>query len=193
VGGLASIWQLLFLGAPLLVAAVFHGLVLKHDLLTRLKKPLDFGLEVRSRRIFGNNKTWRGLAVNLAGCLAGASVQAWLEARGCLPQWLPLVDYSRQWWLIGPLLGLGLSLGELPNSFLKRQLGIAPGQTGRRAAGLVFFVLDQIDLALGIWVLTFFLIRPGLKLVLLSLVLTFVLHLAVSLAGRGLGVRKTWF
>jgi CDP-2,3-bis-(O-geranylgeranyl)-sn-glycerol synthase len=42
-------------------------------------------------------------------------------------------------------------LGELPNSFVKRQLGIAPGQAANTAfARPVFAVLDRVDSILGL-------------------------------------------
>ena len=43
--------------------------------------------------------------------------------------------------------------GELPNSFLKRQLGIAPGSAAPGTiAGPVFFALDRVDSLLGMLV-----------------------------------------
>jgi len=86
-----------------------------------------------------------------------------------------------------------VTLGELPNSFLKRQMEIAPGKKKRGAWGVVFFVFDQVDLSLGAWVFLYWLIRPSLGLILWSLALTLALHLAVSGVGYGLGMRKTLF
>jgi len=43
-------------------------------------------------------------------------------------------------------------LSELPNSMLKRQLGIAPGAAGGGILGMFFYVLDQIDMLIGVWV-----------------------------------------
>jgi hypothetical protein len=54
--------------------------------------------------------------------------------------------------LVGLLVGLGTVLGELPNSFLKRRLDIAPGTRRRSPGGIALAVLDQGDLVLGIWV-----------------------------------------
>lgn len=52
--------------------------------------------------------------------------------------------------LLGLLAGLGFMLGELPNSFIKRQMGIGPGEPGRGpAAKTVFTVVDRIDSMLG--------------------------------------------
>ena len=91
------------------------------------------------------------------------------------------------------LIGVGMTAGELPNSFLKRQMGIQPGRRGQNLWAAIFFVFDQIDLALGIWVFIFWLIKPPLILMLWSLGLAFVLHLVVSTVGYVFGMRKTLF
>lgn len=55
-----------------------------------------------------------------------------------------------QYGLIGCWAGLGFMLAELPNSFLKRQLGIPPGKAPREPrAGFVCFLLDQVDSVVG--------------------------------------------
>jgi hypothetical protein len=84
-----------------------------------------------------------------------------------------------------------MTVGELPNSFLKRQLGIPPGGKKRGPVGLIFFLFDQVDLALGAWVFLYFLLRPGLCFFLWSLVLTIALHAAVSSVGYLLKMRQT--
>lgn len=186
-------YGLLFLGAPLLPTAVAQGLCIKYGWLRPLKEPLDLGLCFRGRRLFGDHKTWRGLVVNVVFCALGAMIQAWLVSKNYFPARLTLLDYEKYGLLAGVLLGLGVTLGELPNSFLKRQMEIAPGKKKRGAWGVVFFVFDQVDLSLGAWVFLYWLIRPSLGLILWSLALTLALHLAVSGVGYGLGMRKTLF
>ena len=53
--------------------------------------------------------------------------------------------------LLGSWAAVGFMAGELPNSFIKRQLGIAPGAAARgRFAGPLFFVVDRVDSILGL-------------------------------------------
>jgi CDP-diglyceride synthetase len=184
-------YQILFLAVPLLFAAVAQGFVLKYEVFRFLKRPLDFGLYFRGKRVFGDNKTWRGLVTNGFFCVVGTFFQALLQKKGVVPEWLSLLDYRQNAPIVGVLLGLGMTLGELPNSFLKRQLRIPPGGKKRGPLGLIFFLLDQVDLALGIWVFLYFLLRPGLCFFLWSLVVTFVLHAAVSSVGYLLKMRQT--
>ena len=184
-------YQILFLGSPLLLVAIAQGLFIKYDWLSRLKRSLDLGLSIRGRRIFGGHKTWRGLMINVVFCTLGTMIHAWLQNKGYLPPWLLLLDYRKDGYLVGILLGLGMTLGELPNSFLKRRLEIPPGKRKKGLLGVAFFLFDQVDLAIGIWVFLFFLIRPSLLLILWSFLLTIVLHMAISSVGYLLGMRKT--
>ena len=184
-------YQILFLGSPLLPAAIAHGFCTKYNWLKGLKRPLDFGLRYKGKRIFGDHKTLRAPVVYVVFCTLATLFQAWLQSRGYLPQWLLLVDYEEYGVLVGILLGLGMALGELPNSFLKRQLDVAPGKKKGGLLGIAFFLLDQVDLAIGIWIFLFFLIRPSLSLVAWSFLLTLVLHVAVSTVGYLLGMRET--
>jgi hypothetical protein len=184
-------YQLMFLGSPLLLAAVAHGFCIRYQWFTYLKKPLDFGLYFLGKRIFGNNKTWRGLLIQMIFCTLGATIQGWFQKYGVVPPWLAFFDYTKHGPAVGFFLGLGMTIGELPNSFLKRQLDIPPGQ--RRSGGwaVFFFFLDQVDLTLGIWLFFFFVVRPPALLVLWSLALTVALHLAISSVGYVLRMRKT--
>lgn len=183
--------QTVFLGAPLLLAALANGLCMRFDCLNELKRPLDLGRSFRGKRIFGDHKTWRGLFIVTAFCIIGAWVQSLIQGTGRLPQWLPLCDYEALWLPAGLALGLGAALGELPNSFLKRQLGIQPGMRKKGTRWGIFFVLDQVDLAIGIWIFLYFLIKPPVRLILWSLALTVPMHLLISVIGYALGMRKT--
>jgi hypothetical protein len=140
--------EVVYLISPLLVAGVVHGPVIKRNLLPQWARPLDFGVTLGGKPLFGANKTWRGLALMSGVSTAVVYVQAQLYA---VPPFrtLSLVDYSETSWLVlGLALGLGYSLSELPNSFAKRRLGIPPGGvSGRRALGQ--YVVDQADSAIG--------------------------------------------
>jgi len=90
---LETTWKLLFLGAPLLPAALAQGLCIKYGWLSPLKEPLDLNLRFRGRRLFGDHKTWRGLTLNVVFCALGAMIQAWLVIKNYFPARLTLLDY----------------------------------------------------------------------------------------------------
>lgn len=55
--------SVLYLFAPLIVASMLAGIVMRFDLLPSLRRPIDAGRTVRGRRLLGEHKTWRAVAV----------------------------------------------------------------------------------------------------------------------------------
>jgi CDP-2,3-bis-(O-geranylgeranyl)-sn-glycerol synthase len=169
---------------PVVGAPVLHAPVLRFDLLRGLRVPLDGGRSVRGRRVFGDNKTLRGALVMSAGCVAASLVLSrcgWYRAR--LPAQLrdrPLV--------LGACVAAGTVGGELPNSLLKRQLGVQPGAAG----GVAFSILDQGDLVLGAALA----LRPWYRMPLRELATSFALvsalHAGVNVVGYAIGARSTF-
>jgi CDP-2,3-bis-(O-geranylgeranyl)-sn-glycerol synthase len=88
---------------------------------------IDFGKNFYDdKRIFGNNKTFRGFFFGLAIGIMVGLIECWLFG-------FPV--------LFSVLTPLGALLGDLTGAFLKRRLGIAPG-------GLLPIV-DQVDFVVG--------------------------------------------
>jgi hypothetical protein len=107
----------------------------------RFAQPLDAGRRLRGRRIFGGHKTVRGFVVMvpaaalsfaLLGGAAPASLHVW-----------PLSPLSFAG--LGALAGAAFMAGELPNSFVKRQLDIGPGEAGGGLGSIVQFIVDRTD------------------------------------------------
>src|SRR5262249_24549784 len=124
-----SLARAAWLALPVVLAGLTHVAVLRARLLPGLAVPLDRGLQLRGRRLFGDNKTWRGAIVMVA------ATAGWAAA---LPAPAPSAG-------LGALMGLGYVLGELPNSLVKRQLDVPPGSAARGAAGPLFWLVDQVD------------------------------------------------
>jgi len=118
----------------------------------RFAVPLDAGLTWRGRRLLGDNKTVRGFMVMVpATALSFAALAAIVQT---------MAPHTGLWFgspagylLTGFWAGVGFMGGELPNSFVKRQLEIAPGTspTGRVAAA-ISFAIDRLDSVLGMLV-----------------------------------------
>ena len=150
--------------------------------------PIDRGILIRGRPLFGANKTYRGvLAVAL-----GASAGYWLQ--GAVPalqpasfRALPTLGLV----FLGFALGVAAMLSELPNSFLKRQLDIAPGAPGGGSTSVFFYLLDQVDLLLGAWLVAAGWVTPTLSRVLWSILFVVVVHQVISMLGALLGMRAT--
>lgn len=182
--------QALYLFAPLLVASAISGIVLRFDLLSALKRPIDAKWMFRGRRLLGDSKTWRGVAVAVVGCVVTVAVQKYLLV-GVLDG-IALVDYRHTNELVfGFAMGAGAMLGELPNSFVKRRLGLAPGAAPRGVLAIVFYVWDQIDVLTTAWPALCLWVHPTPLVVAMSCVLGLGLHPAVSVVGYLIGARRT--
>jgi hypothetical protein len=187
---LLALAQALCLFAPLVFAGAISGVVLRFDLFPALKRPIDGGGTFRGRRIFGDSKTWRGVAVAIVGCVTAAAIQTFLVADLARP--VALVELRGVDVVpFGVAMGAGAMLGELPNSFVKRRLGIAPGRTTRGPLAALFYVWDQVDLLTTAWPLIAVWVRPTPRIVAASFVVALVIHPTVSLVGYLLHARKT--
>jgi len=128
-------------------AGIAHVLWLRSPRSVPFALALDAGRRWRGRRLFGPNKTLRGF---LALVPATAAVFGMLgAAREALPGWLaaglwPLP--TGELFLLGAWAAFWFMAGELPNSFLKRQWDIAPGDVpafGPRR--WLCLALDRVD------------------------------------------------
>jgi CDP-diglyceride synthetase len=173
---LTVVLQLLWLALPIIVAGLVHLAVMKLDLLPALRRmPIDAGLTCRGKRLFGDNKTWRGAVVTIgATALAALGVAQLSACCWSLPTLVPFATEHPLLW--GLLLGTGYIAGELPNSFAKRQFGIAPGAAGQGAAGRVFWVADQLDSLAGMLVCIAPVWQPSPGLLALIVAIMLVAH-----------------
>jgi len=137
-----------------------------------LNYPIDFGKKFRGKRIFGNNKTIRGL---LFGVLAGIAIfhlQKYLYINFESVRNISLFDYSNMHCVYGLFMALGALVGDMVESFFKRQKGIKSGET--------WWGFDQVDFVIGAFVFTSPFFVPNISviivLIVLSSVLSFVTH-----------------
>lgn len=141
----------LFLMLAFVLAGFLHSLCMKNRLSLALAIPLDGGRMFRGRPLLGENKTLRGFVVMVpAAAVAFAAISALIS----LPQGAPPVTL---WQLtpagyaaLGAWAGFGFMAAELPNSFVKRQFGILPGQApASRLTRTICFTIDHIDSIVG--------------------------------------------
>jgi hypothetical protein len=157
-------------------AVVLHAPVLRFELLKPLKRPIDGG-----RGWFGANKTWRGALVMFTGVLL---------ATGVVWELMPDALRDESWLLVGALIGAGTVLGELPNSYLKRRLGIAPGQRRLTPGGIALVVYDQADFVPAIAVALLPVWTMPLETLVLGFVAVAAVHFVVNVIGYAIGARE---
>ena len=141
----------LFLMLAFVLAGVLHSLWMKNHLSQALAVPLDCGRMFRGRPILGENKTLRGFVVMIpAAALAFAAIAILISLPHGVPPatlWqLTPTGYAA----LGAWAGFGFMAAELPNSFIKRQLDILPGQApASRLTRTICFTIDHIDSIVG--------------------------------------------
>jgi CDP-archaeol synthase len=154
----------------------------------RFAWPVDGGATFRGRRVFGANKTVRGFVVMVpAAALAFALVAAMVGNPGAAGLWpLSIAGYA----LLGACAGLGFMAGELPNSFVKRQLGVDPGTRARSPlVAALQFMIDRIDSGVGMLIAVSLVSPTPPTTWLLVLVIGPMFHWAFSVAMFYLGLK----
>lgn len=131
--------------------------------------PIDLGKNfLDGKPIFGKNKTFRGFFAGLAvGTVVGFVESAFFP------------EYHVAF---GFLISLGALLGDLAGAFIKRRIGITPGDP--------LPVVDQIDFIIGAIVLAIPLKTLYLELALTVLIITIPIHMLTNFAAYKLGLKK---
>ena len=190
-GSLDPLAGAVFLALAFILAGIVQTAWLRIPFSQRFAKPLDFGRTWRGRRIFGDHKTVRGLVVMIpatAGSFFLLGYVIFHRPRLFERLWpLSPLEYA----LLGLLAGLGFMIGELPNSFLKRQLGIQPGAAPRRrSAQIACFLLDRIDSIVGMLLLVSLVVPTPWQTWLYIVLFGPVIHWSFSLVLFWCGVKR---
>ncbi|MGQ9640728.1 MAG: CDP-2,3-bis-(O-geranylgeranyl)-sn-glycerol synthase [Candidatus Bathycorpusculaceae bacterium] len=135
--------------------------------------PLDFGKSFfDGKPIFGRNKTFKGFFSGLAvGTFVGFAEKAFIN--------YPKDVHGFQF---GLLLSLGALLGDLIGAFIKRRLGLAPGE--------LLPVVDQIDFIVGALFLALPLGIVSFQLAVVVLIITPPIHLLTNFVAYKLGLKN---
>ncbi|MDX1813352.1 MAG: CDP-2,3-bis-(O-geranylgeranyl)-sn-glycerol synthase [Candidatus Bathyarchaeia archaeon] len=129
--------------------------------------PMDFGKSFDGKRIFGANKTYRGFFFGLAVGVTVGLVE------------VMLFDYPFLFSVLSPL---GALLGDLAAAFLKRRLGIAPGD--------LLPIVDQVDFVVGALLFSMPLAIIYWELAIAVLVITPPIHLLTNFVAYKLKLKK---
>ena len=174
----------LFLLTAFVLAGGAQAVWLSSDASRRWAWPLDGGRTFRGQRIFGDNKTARGFVVMIpATALAFLVLSlAGFHTKGAWPL------TPSQFLGLGLLAGAGCMLGELPNSFIKRQLRIPAGcPAAGPVARPLFFLVDRLDSTLGVLASLMLAVPVPPATVLYVLLIGVALHGALSVVTFHLG------
>jgi CDP-2,3-bis-(O-geranylgeranyl)-sn-glycerol synthase len=133
--------------------------------------PIDFGKKFfDGKPILGQNKTFKGFFSGLAVGTAVGLVES--------------IFFPEYPVLFGFVLSLGALFGDLVGAFIKRRLGIAPGD--------LLPVIDQVDFIIGAILFSFLLPLQfmSVELIIAILIITPPIHLLTNFAAYKLGLKK---
>jgi len=150
--------------APLILGNIIHMVVVKKDYLTFLKIPISIAH-------FGQNKTLRGFI--LLPVLCGLIAYLFSLTMG------PMTTSILRDMGIGAGLGLVYMLSELPNSFVKRKLGIGNGEHSEQFKWFQLFV-DKMDSILGVLLFYYFMVSVSWETLVIIFLCALGLHLLLS-------------
>lgn len=186
------IWQLLIFSIPVSFAGIAHMFIVKKNLLPHLLYPLDHYRTINHKRIFGDSKTYRGLLSMVILSIAGVFIVNFFDKNFEAFRRFNIIDMSKSaWWkvLLGATFGVAYIIGELPNSFIKRQRKIAEGKSG----GIIHTIIDQVDSPIACLLFTKPLIGFSWQFFFAGCVFYLVLHMFFNVLLFAFGLRKNPF
>jgi CDP-2,3-bis-(O-geranylgeranyl)-sn-glycerol synthase len=145
-----------------------------------LDYPLDFNLQLKNKPLLGKNKTYRGLFFGILIAILVIIIQKELYSYMLN---FSVINYNQiNIYLLGFLLGFGALSGDALKSFFKRRLNIPSGKP--------WIPFDQIDWFLGALLLTGFYVHFSLKEIIISIIISILLHPLINLISYSLGLQK---
>ena len=168
--------EIIFFILPVLIAGIIHHFIIIHyNLLSPLAIPIDGG-----QKIFGRSKTWRGFII----MIFLIALIIWILS------YFINIQLAYNIFLSGAIIGLGYSLGELPTSFIKRRLGIAPSNSAYHSWKKLLYGLDQIDSVIGSIIALIIVYNPSNELIWSIFIVGTLLHLIVDSLLHNFGYKK---
>ena len=183
---------------PVILAGIFNMIFCKLNVLKSIQIPMDGGRVLGDgNRIFGDNKTWKGFL----GYLIFGTVFTVIWGFAIRNTSLNSLDFfyvNNENTLgfnivVGLLLGFAYALFELPNSFVKRRLGITPGKPATGIKKAVFVFVDQADSIFGCALVVWLFYDLGILRYLGFVVVGAVTHIVFNMLLYFAHLRKNMF
>ncbi|MBR6627751.1 MAG: CDP-archaeol synthase [Lachnospiraceae bacterium] len=180
------------------IAGIVNSLWCKCGALRRLQVPMDGGKHfIDGKRILGDNKTWKGflgyIILNIICMVTWGFIcdRTGLENYNMFYQNVSNSLINNL--VIGSLLGLAYGIFELPNSFLKRRLGITPGKSVSGFTKLFFVFFDQADSVFGCVLVVCLFAPMSVGFYMLYVVVGSITHIIINMLLYVLKLRKNMF
>lgn len=165
---------------------------MKIPILLFLKKPMDNGKILKDgKRLFGDNKTWKGFLGMIIFSSLFLELQWILYVNFNFAKKISLIDFKN----INPLLcgafwGLGYVLAELPNSFIKRRMNVPPGKNVSGIRGKIHTFFDQSDSVIGCLIFMEFFYKASFRELFILFIFATSIHYIVNIGLYLSGLKK---
>lgn len=183
-----------------ILAGISNMIFCKSSLCQALNRPMDGGRlwQKDQKRIFGANKTWKGFWGMVVFATGFQILWGWVsQAFPILEQYNYIYQYQRNTTTLNALVGFALGfayvLFELPNSFIKRRLDIAPGKQANNALRWLFIAIDQTDSLFGCTLVLAVLFPMSLAQYLAFVILGGVTHIVINVILYRLKLRRNLY
>lgn len=180
------------------ISGILNMIWCKLNILKFLKKPIDFNKNfIDGKRVFGDNKTWKGLfgyiLFNMLITVVWGNVCAFSGVEKYNYLYVNYPNIFKYNLMFGLLLGLGYSLFELPNSFFKRRLDIVSGKTAKGIKKIFFLILDQADSVIGCVLVVSIFYKMSFSFYMIYVLVGTVTHILLNMLLYCLKLRKNMF
>lgn len=181
-----------------IIAGIINSIFCKLNILNSLKKPIDNNIKLKDgNRLFGDNKTWKGflgyIIFNIIFMILFGFIWKIVNLEELNYFYINHSNTVIYNILVGFLLGLFYALFELPNSFIKRRLGIKEGKTITGPKKYFFIFLDQADSIFGLALVVWMFYPIGIKVYLLFIIFGAVTHILINMLLYFVHMRKNMF
>lgn len=169
------ITELVFLILPILMSGLTFIIFLKYNR-GKLNAPLDFGLKWKGKRLFGENKTIKGpIFMGIFVMIFGFFIYTLLKNN------INIKLSNAQILTYFLLIGLTYSIGELPNSFIKRQLSIPSGKShSNKIIKFILKLTDTFDSLITVGIAYALLFNLRINTILIAILIGGFLHLTTD-------------
>lgn len=174
----------LYFFLPAYVANMMPAIIARARLFKFLDSPIDLGLKLGKKDIFGRNKTFRGFIVGIiAALLIGLLQYVFVNEMS----YFATIDYTSLPLVLGVsfLLGFGALVGDCVESFIKRRIGKRPSEP--------WPVADQVDYVLGALLFVLALVQPSLVVVLTIIIFSPIATISVNIFAYLFGIKNVWW
>ncbi len=180
---------------PLILGGILNMVFTKTDIYKRYKYPIDCNKNwIDGKRIFGGNKTIIGFISMIVFCIITQIVWGYsCEIMGISDRNSLYKIYENSFLFnlfVGFLFGFIYVLFELPNSFIKRRFNIVPGETDKGVKGFIFFIIDQIDSLIGVFLVLMYFNGMSVVDYFIYLIIGAITHIVINLILFVIKVRR---